>query len=251
MVRTSSLGVVSRVLLASAAVLVAAGQAQADVLVNGGFETGTFDGWTLSGDTHGSAVLGNMLHNAYVSQGGAYHVESDTTFFAPISSTHIPFSLQQTIQTHIGDQYRLSLWADGLDQAEVGAQVRAAWNGALLIDTGNYFSTKNVWTEYSYDLVATTSTSVLKIDLINGQGETGLDSVSVLDLTPQPPAPPPPPVPPPPPPLPITMLPPPMPPMDPVAVPEPASAGLMALGLATLLLRRRMHGAERRISPFG
>ncbi len=220
MVRVILAGALKRAVIALAAAAALSSTARAALVVNGGFEAGDFTGWTLSGDTHASGVVGDGAKNAYLSQSGSFHVESGTLNYAPISSIHTPFTMQQTIQTFAGDLYDLSFWVNGIDQAEVGAQVRAVWGGQTVLDTGNYFTTKGVWTEYDYTVTATSAATTLVFDLIDARGETGLDSVSVVDLSPPQPTPPAP--------LPA--------PPGAVPVPEPASsAALLVMGLAALV----------------
>ena len=87
-------------LSAAALLLCAVGSARAtgNLVVNGGFETGNFDGWTLTGNT---GYLGVASYAAHSGNYGA--------FFGAIGSpTYLTQS--QNLSTTAGDTYTLSFW---------------------------------------------------------------------------------------------------------------------------------------------
>src|SRR5262245_34588467 len=86
--------------LAVLASLTAVGSsARADV-VNGGFETGDFSGWTLSGNTTFSSVTSDRFY---------VHSGRFGAALGPIGSDGL---LSQTLSTTIGATYQVSFWLD-------------------------------------------------------------------------------------------------------------------------------------------
>ncbi len=77
----------------------AEGRASAGLIVNGGFETGDFSGWTLVGDPTANFVAGGYVHTginaAYLGQNGSLA------------------TLSQTFATTLGASYTLSFWFSG------------------------------------------------------------------------------------------------------------------------------------------
>src|SRR4051794_8648117 len=74
-------------------------QASADLVVNGGFESGDFTGWALSGNT-GSTDVSNVPFYVHSDHWGAE--------LGPIGSDG--FLMQQNLATTIGDTYQVSFW---------------------------------------------------------------------------------------------------------------------------------------------
>ena len=65
-------------------ILGASRQASADLIVNGGFETGDFSGWTANVES--SFVVENSGHAGIPSHSGNYHVNFGSCIYAPESS---------------------------------------------------------------------------------------------------------------------------------------------------------------------
>ena len=87
------------------ALALAAGPARANLVTNGGFETGDFTGWTLTGSGGGVAIDNTAAHS------GSY----DAAF--SLTSGGTTASLTQSIATTAGQSYSLSFWL--FDQAAV------------------------------------------------------------------------------------------------------------------------------------
>ena len=85
------------------ALALAAGPARANLVTNGGFETGDFTGWTLTGSGGGVAIDKTAAHS------GTY----DAAFALAAGGTTA--TLSQAIATTAGQSYSLSFWL--LDQA--------------------------------------------------------------------------------------------------------------------------------------
>lgn len=150
------------VLAAAAALTVGAQLARADV-VNGGFESGDFTGWTVSGDTGFTGVAEGIQHSGDF---GAFFGE-----LAPGSS------ISQTFATDPGVTYAVRFWLQ-LDDGAVPNSFAWSWNGApqhTLSDVPTGFA----YTEFSAFVVAVGTTTTLQFDFINPQSFWLLDDVSV------------------------------------------------------------------------
>ena len=77
------------------------------LIQNGGFETGSFDDWTFSGDT----VMGPDIYNAVESSASQYTVVHSGKYGAFLGDTKLA-SLSQSFSTVAGQYYRVSLWLD-------------------------------------------------------------------------------------------------------------------------------------------
>jgi hypothetical protein len=86
---------------ASAALFFAFASAHATpLLINGGFETGDFSGWMLSGSTDSNVV-----------DTGAQHGEEYSAYFGQAG---MPASITQTLSTQVGHSYVVSFWLANL-----------------------------------------------------------------------------------------------------------------------------------------
>jgi hypothetical protein len=86
-----------RNVLCVAAVLALAGAAQADLVTNGGFETGNFAGWSQFGNTGFTGVTG----------GGVEHSGTYGAFFGPIGSVG---GITQTLTLAANTNVTVSFW---------------------------------------------------------------------------------------------------------------------------------------------
>lgn len=171
---------------AAATVCAAVAPAQANLLANGGFETGDLTGWTQAGDTLFNQVFCGGVGVAY--QGAC-------EFFAGPRTTS---TLSQSFATLPGSNYVVTFALD-LDGA-IPSNFSAVLNGTPLVSLTNPADAP--YALYSYFVTATGTTSTLTFAFSDPNGFYRLDAVAV-DL------------------------------------PEPASAALVALGLAGLYPGRR------------
>lgn len=96
-------------------------QVSADFVINGGFENGDFNGWTLSGDPSVNFVQGGFVHTG--------------DYAAWFGETGDLGHLTQTLPTTAGTSYILSFWfaGSGDDPSEFTASI----GGSTLLDLVN------------------------------------------------------------------------------------------------------------------
>jgi len=161
-----------------------------NLVVNGGFETGDFTGWTLSGNV-APTIYGPQVFIVNSAQSG-----QDAAGLGSVGSDG---TLSQSIQTTAGQHYTLDFYytldfwlANGADGQN---DFTAKWNGQTLVALVN--AAAQGYTEYTFGVVGTAGTSNLEFDFHQNPSYWSLDSVSVTAAGSQPPPPPPPvPVPP-------------------------------------------------------
>jgi len=161
-----SLRVLSGCLGVAALAATMAVQAYNDVQ-NGDFETGDFTGWTQFGDTTFTGV------DTFAPQAGTY-----AAYFGPTS----PGGIDQTIATSPGQGYVVSFWL----------QTEADVNG---VATPNFFefnwdggpaeltivnAPASPYTQYSFRLVASSSSTDLRFTFSDTPAFLDFDSVSVI-----------------------------------------------------------------------
>jgi hypothetical protein len=138
---------------------------RADVVINGGFETGNFTGWT--GGLPNDIVFSGIPNSAYVHTGN---------FGVGFGSSGLPLStLSQTLTTVASTTYDVSFWlnSSGLTPNEVSL----AWGGTTIFDQTNISA--NGWKQYSFIETASSNSTLLAFGLRQDEGYSGLDDVSV------------------------------------------------------------------------
>jgi len=159
-------------------VLLFAGVGSANLIVNGGFETGDFTGWDLTGNTGYTGVTTVNPHS------GSYSAS-----LGPIGSDgyllqSLPFS------TTVGMQYDVEFWLYNLTSIPFdpyGNDFGVVYIGGT---PGVLFSASNIpdqpYTEYHYIVTANLSSSNLAFNFRNDPGFFFLDDVSVTSHVPEP-----------------------------------------------------------------
>ncbi|HEY4951773.1 MAG TPA: protease pro-enzyme activation domain-containing protein [Verrucomicrobiae bacterium] len=141
---------------------------------NGGFEAGSFSGWTQSGNFGFTSVVSGGGNSAFIHSG---------TFGAQLGPVNTPGYLSQTLQTVPGQNYLLSLW---LDSPNVGNQpltpneFSVSWAGNTLLDQVNIG--KIGWTNLQFIVTANNASTVLQLGFRDDPYYLGLDDVSVLPI---------------------------------------------------------------------
>jgi hypothetical protein len=158
--------------LASAAVAAGAFAvplAQAGV-VNGGFESGDFSGWTLSSSDGYAFVTDSLAHS------GSYH--------AAFGDSGAGSSLSQTLATTAGTTYAVSFWLE-LDDGATPNSFSWSWDGitqAGLADVGAGFG----YTQWTAMLTATGASTTLQFNFVNPNSFWLFDDVTVTAAVPEP-----------------------------------------------------------------
>jgi carbohydrate binding protein with CBM4/9 domain len=150
------------ILFCSCLALCFASHATANLVTNGGFETGDLTGWTQSGNTGNTGV---NTSNPYTGSYSAFAGPAGTYGF-----------LSQTLATTPGSLYDLDFW---LTKPREGSPTawRATLDGVGVEVLGG---PKFDWTHFTFPgFLATTGATTLEFGFINDPGFFYLDDVSV------------------------------------------------------------------------
>jgi hypothetical protein len=140
---------------------------------NGGFETGDFTGWTLTGDA------GNFN---YVDGSGSFVAPHSGTYCALLGESGYLAYLSQNLPTAVSQKYLLSVW---LNNPLAGSfsnpnEFSVSWNGSKLYDKKNIAQTS--WTNLQFVVKATATSTPLQIGGRDDPSYLGLDDVSVTPV---------------------------------------------------------------------
>jgi len=144
--------------------------AHANLITNGGFETGDFSGWTTSIDPFWDGV------DTAAPQAGAF-----AAFFGNPGGTS---TISQTLATVAGTSYDIRFWlmAEGDPLGNAAPNLFSfAWNGAsgapAIVNSGPF-----AYTQFEYQLVASSSSTTISFSFSDTPAFWDFDSVDVTAI---------------------------------------------------------------------
>lgn len=147
------------------------------VLQNGGFETGDFTGWTVTGQTTSGGAT-PVVYDDVESVASGYGVAHSGNYGLYLGD-NAPFSIAQTAPTDAGQSFLLSFWLEN-GFAGAGQQFTASWNGVALLSLSS--PPQFGWRNYQYLVTGTAGGSVLAFTAENTPSYFGLDDISLTPV---------------------------------------------------------------------
>lgn len=156
-------------------------KAKADIVENGGFETGDFSDWTTTGDLKYTGVTSatcpgpGSLPNKCTPYDGNYAAFFDTNTDAT--------GISQSLATVAGDTYTLSYWlnVDASGSGTEGASYTFSWNGVAFYSSTNVTDVSGFNEYIQTSLLATSTSTTLQFTINDPLDWMGLDDISVTD----------------------------------------------------------------------
>jgi hypothetical protein len=136
--------------------------AAANLVQNGGFETGNLSGWALSGDPTTTQVNLGFSHSGI--------------FGLVFGALDKPEFISQTLATAPGQAYTLSFWMGGGDNTG-GNEFIVKWSTTTLLDQLNLVVPS--WTNMQFQVTATATSTILSFGGWDNVDYIYLDDVSV------------------------------------------------------------------------
>jgi len=134
------------------------------LISNGGFETGSFSGWTSSGNSSADTVSTSATARRAGSYGASFSASGSLGF------------ISQTVETYPGQPYLVSLWLDSPDGVTPN-HFQAKWAGQTLMDQSGLGAFG--WTNLHYTVINSSTQATLQFGLRDDSSALGLDEVTV------------------------------------------------------------------------
>src|SRR5262249_55636393 len=134
---------------------------------NGNFATGDLSNWTLGGNYTAQPIGAEIFVVG--------HGTAGSTNAVSMGSMGSDGTLTQTIATTPGQTYTLSFWLQ--NDTAGNNDFAAVWNGQKLLSLAN--ASQFGYTQYTYTVTATGSTSTLQFSAKNDPSEFLLDNVAL------------------------------------------------------------------------
>lgn len=134
-----------------------------NLVVNGGFETGDFSGWTLLSPSALTSVGFDDPHSGIFSAG-----------FGSVTSTD---QLSQTLSTVAGQKYNVSFWADNGTPDAQSNNLRVIFGGQQIF--GQPVSNTNYQLFSFQGIMATGNSTLFQVFGLNSADRTHVDDISV------------------------------------------------------------------------
>jgi hypothetical protein len=145
------------------------------LILNGGFETGDFFGWTLNGQGGGYDLVDTFYQST---EGIEPHSGS---YFARLGQYGTPGYLSQTLATTAGARYRLSFWLNSPD-GQTPNLFLVSWGGNMIFSRTNLPALG--WTNLQFVLTASATNTILQFGFQDDPTALGLDDISVVQIGP-------------------------------------------------------------------
>ncbi len=139
-----------------------------NIVFNGGFETGTFDGWNRPLNVP-------MQSNFRIEAGGGH----SGTYYAQLSSVPLQF-MSQTLPTQAGQDYELNFWLRW-DFGMAGEFVTVRWEGQPVLSVRGTLQGAS-WTQFTLPLHANLTGSFLEFGQDAFPLEWHIDDISVIPV---------------------------------------------------------------------
>lgn len=154
-----------------------------ELVTNGGFETGNFSGWTVSGYVTPCLFVGTAS-DARCIPSTAFGPHSGN-YAAELGNDTYDASLSQTLTTTGNGTYDVSFWLASQNSGTPSNDFSVTWGGMTLMSEVNL--NPFGYTKFDFSgLAAAGSTTTLTFSFHNNPSYFALDDVSVVDPVPEP-----------------------------------------------------------------
>jgi len=155
--------------LAGALAFLVTQSTRANLIVNGGFETGDFAGWTKGENSYPESIVNSQTTSAVKS--GAYAAQI-------AGLTRFPDTLAQTVSTTSGQNYTFSFWRLVDTGSALANSLVVTWDGNVIFSEANVGFPPQGYQQFSFNVLGTGSDTI-KFACANDPGYTFLDEVSL------------------------------------------------------------------------